>query len=596
MGEKNMNYREDKIIELPDMTRRDLKTVRLYCESLYWDYSRIEKGKIYTYEELINLIRDKTGGALPKRTHGTKGGRDIQFTAWKITLDLQEKGETRDKAYFVVNKRNFSEETKYAIAEDMIQEYLLSRDNKSGLIYNIVLLLLMLRGKNNIIKGLHFKEMEFSKNKWEVEIGMVSRVFQKVLFNGNNILTQSIIGNILKASVDEIKKNIFLRALEFMGKDPDIKCKTNTKVLYIDSLKGEKLNLTDAEAAAAHKIKYQDKYYDYGTAYAGDVFVEMVNVIEEQILSDMEFDTKRDLVAAGKYPIFKECVAKRIADLETIGLIQIPEAKDGLKHNYKILNYWKVYEIKIPSDDLTNRVKKIITSNEYKNEKVAALLELNNNPSDEQLLDKKILEDYLSTLKKELNGYVETRVVSKVDLSNYDFESKEGESVAEELAWLSYFSKYAQYRVYSQAEWENFLLGSKEQTMEKDGVKFIYNSDGAISGMIDDNYSRINFETGEVDADRIDDITTIAELEKLAAVIVGDNKSIIKVKENYNKKMGDLIQSVVLSSKGEISEYGLDLEAMNKKIRELMEMQFKPQKNALKVARQIINSKKNKKD
>ena len=581
---------------LPDITGRSAKTVGLFCDSLFWDYSQIEEGKDYTYEQLVSLIKDDEGTVLPKRTK--VDSKEIQFEAWGITLDLEEIGEHAHKSYLVKKKRNFDINTKIDISNELAQDFLLSRDNKSGLIYNIVLFLLKIRGRKAWRRGEPVSMMEFSKGKWEVEVGMVSRVFQKMLFNGDNILTQSILGNILKLSVDEVKKNIFLRALEFMGNDPDINCQVKTKVLFIDADEGADTELSDTEALAAHKIKYQGKIYDYKSAYANDLLLEMIGVIEDQVLSEMKFDSQREVVAAGKYPEYRAAVARRVSNLEVSNFFIVkdkePKRKDDLgddeknegaeeKKNYKILNYWKVYEISIPDESLNKRIAKIIAKNNN----------IQRFEKEEDLLnDQALLADYLTMLKKELNEYVEGRVGTKVNLADFDFTSGEGEKLAEELSWISYFSKYAQYRIYSPREWDSFLLGNDEEIVEKDGVKFIFDKDGAISGMIDDTYNRINFVTGEVDRDGADDFTIFSALERLAAQIINENKSLIEIKDKYTKKMGDLVQSIILSQQGEISEKGLDLNAMNDKIKELMQTQFKPRKDALKIARKIMCTKK----
>lgn len=581
---------------IPDIKGRSAKTVGLFCDSLFWDYSQIEEGKDYTYDQLISLIKDDGGTVLPKRTK--VDSKEIQFEAWGITLDLEEIGEHAHKSYLVKKKRNFDINTKIDISNELAQDFLLSRDNKSGLIYNIVLFLLKIRGRKAWRRGEPVSMMEFSKGKWEVEVGMVSRVFQKMLFNGDNILTQSILGNILKLSVDEVKKNIFLRALEFMGNDPDINCQVKTKVLFIDADEGVDTDLSDTEALAAHKIKYQGKVYDYKSAYANDLLLEMIGVIEDQVLSEMKFDSQREVVAAGKYPEYRTAVARRISNLEVskffitgdkelknkenLGGGKESEGTEG-KRNYKILNYWKVYEISIPDESLNKRITKIIAKNNN----------IQKFESEEDILnDQALLADYLTMLKKELNEYVEVRVGTKVNLADFDFTSSEGEKLAEELSWISYFSKYAQYRIYSPREWDSFLLGNDEEIVEKDGVKFIFDKDGAISGMIDDTYSRINFMTGEIDRDGADDFAIFSALERLAAQIINENKSLIEIKDKYTKKMGDLVQSIILSKQGEISEKGLDLDAMNDKIKELMQTQFKPRKDALRIARKIMYTKK----
>ena len=576
---------------IPDIKNRSTKTVGLFCDSLFWDYSKIEEGECYTYGQLISLIKDDEGNILPRRKKIES--KDIQFEAWGITLDLEEVGNHAHKSYLVTKKRDYDIDTRLDIADEITQEYLLSRDNKSGLIYNIILFLLKVRGRVGVLKDKPAATMEFSKSKWEVEVGMVSRVFQKMLFNGDNILTQSILGNILKMSVDEVKKNIFLRALEFIGKDPDIVCKVKTKVLYIDLEKGMNDEISDAEAAAAHKIKYQDKVYEYKSAYANDFFLEMVGMIEDQVLSDMEFDSQREVVAAGKYPEYRAEVNERVGELGIKDLLLQPKGKEDVEVSanngkYKILNYWKVYEISIAQEDLDKRLSKIviqdnsddITTNEVDDEAIG----------EDLLKDNGYLVDCLAMLKRELNDYIEMRVSSKVNLSNFDFKTKEGEKLAEELSWIAYFSKYAQYRSYSPREWNNFLLGGEEEIIEKDGVKFIFDNDGAISGMVDDNYNKINFAYPETEVrDSSDEFSVFSALEKLAYQIINENKSLLVIRDKYNKKMGELLQSVILSSKGEISEYGLDLDKMNEKIRELMQTQFKPQKDAMKIARKIIN-------
>ena len=136
------------------------------------------------------------------------------------------------------------------------------------------------------------------------------------------------------------------------------------------------------------------------------------------------------------------------------------------------------------------------------------------------------------------------------------------------------------------------MFGSTWQTKEKDGVKFIYDNNDVIIGMIDENYNRINFSTGETLFDKSDDFKVLAELDKLAERIIGENESIEENKAAYSKKMNELIKSTILSENGELSEIGLDLEAMNNKIRELMEMQFMPQEDALSLAYSIIKNKK----
>ena len=574
---------------IPDIKNRSAKTVGLFCDSLFWDYSKIEEGECYTYGQLISLIKDDEGNILPRRKNDS---RDIQLEALGIMLDLEEVGSHAHKSYLVTKKRDYDVDTRLDIADEITQEYLLSRDNKSGLIYNIILFLLKVRGRAGILKDKPAATMEFSKSKWEVEVGMVSRVFQKMLFNGDNILTQSILGNILKMSVDEVKKNIFLRALEFIGKDPDIVCKVKTKVLYIDLEKGISDEMSDAEAAAAHKIKYQDKIYGYKSAYANDFFLEMVGMIEDQVLSDMEFDSQREVVAAGRYPEYRAAVNQRVGELGIKDLLLQPKGKENVETStdgskYKILNYWKVYEISIAQEDLDKRLSKIVIEDGSDD---IITDEIDDKTVGKDLLnDNGYLADCLSVLKRELNDYIEMRVSSKVNLSNFDFKTKEGEKLAEELSWIAYFSKYAQDRSYSPREWNNFLLGGEEEIIEKDGVKFIFDNDGAISGMIDDNYNKINFAYPEKIIDSSDEFSVFSALERLAYQIINENKSLLAIKDKYTKKMGELLQSIILSSKGEISEYGLDLDKMNEKIRELMQTQFKPQKDALKIARKIIN-------
>lgn len=602
---------------LPKTDKRSARTVELFYQSLFWDYSEIKVGESYTYEELATKIKDIYEKSLPIKHGGLKGGRDIQFDAWKITLDMEEVGEGHGRKYLILNKHDYTDDMKVEIGEDIIEEYLLSRDNKSGLIYNIVLFLLAYRGRLNRVAGEHILSMEFSKSKWEVELGMVSRVFHKVLFNGDNILTQSILGNILKIAVDEVKKNIFFRAMEFLGRDPDISCKTKTKVLYVDIGQGTGTDISDAEAAAAHKIKYQNKVYHYESGYAKDELLEMIKVVEDRVLVEMGYDSLRELVAAGQYSIYKERVNKKVFEINANGLF-VPsackkigswgdwgseteselilsssgnEGKNKTAPQYRILNYWQVHEISINKEELVKRIRRIA---EIRNEDEARSTKI-------CLYDRDLIADYLTGFKKELNEYVEMRVAPKVDLADFDFTSSEGEKLAEELSWISYFSRYAQYRNYSPEEWEGFLFGSKEKDkeeggiIEKDGVKFIFDADGVISGMIDDSYNRINFITGQINKDAPDDAAIFSTLEKLAAQIISENKSLAEIKDRYSRKMGELITSIILSKQGEISEKGFDLDAMNEKIRELMQTEFKPRKDALKIARKIIAMEKERK-
>ena len=574
---------------LPDMERRSLKTAVLFCNSLSYDYSGVEIGKEYTYDELRSLIRDEMGGELPKR-QGGKHGRDIQLEAWNIALDIEERGEKKGKRYFVKNRYAFTEKDKTNIANEIMQEYLLSQDNKSGVIYEIVLCLLYLRGRavtND--KGI-CRAMEFSRSKWEVEIGLISRVFQKMLYNGDNVLTKTILGNILKVSVDEAKKNVFMRALEFIRKDKSIISSSNIKVLYIDTLAESSSSYEGSDgdddkfmAGRSDKIKYRNKYYDYHTAYADSFLVEIIKLAEEEVMESMGFANQKQLVAAGKYLAFQNGVRAKLEELDGNSFFIKTGELPG-EHKYKLLYYWKTYEIQMENKDLAERVKAIIKNTVFEDFTVPT--------DDAEVLSRPVVEAYVEELKKEINKYIEAKVTAKVDLEDFDFSSPEGKEVMEELAWMSYFSRYSQYRVYSEKEWEQFLFGSTWQTKEKDGVKFIYDNNDVIIGMIDENYNRINFSTGETLFDKSDDFKVLAELDKLAERIIGENESIEENKAAYSKKMNELIKSTILSENGELSEIGLDLEAMNNKIRELMEMQFMPQEDALSLAYSIIKNKK----
>ena len=231
-----------------------------------------------------------------------------------------------------------------------------------------------------------------------------------------------------------------------------------------------------------------------------------------------------------------------------------------------------LFTLKWMLQDLKKKILTLIdfSDNEYSDQEVSAL-NIFNDKNEDGSVKKDALEKYLAVFKKELNEYVKMRVASKVDLDNYNLDDKEVKTIAEELAWISCFAKYARYRVYSPKEWENFLLGMNRQNIiEKDGIKFIYDNKGAILGMIDDNYDRINFETGEIIVDKDEDenstIDAIIELEPIVSEIIKDNKSLIEVRDNYNRKMEELIQSMLLAQRGEISERGFDLEAMNNKI------------------------------
>lgn len=590
---------------LPEIERRNIKTIELFCKSLFWDYDKIKVGEYYSYDDLVSKIKGYNGESLKRRPGGGKGGRDIQFDAWRIILDIEEVGATKDKMYHIVGKHNYSIDEKIELAEEIMEDYLLSRDNQSGLIYEIVLCLLWLRGRFASLNDAAAKQMEFSKSKWEVEIGMVSRVFQKMFINGNNVLTQTILGNILKTAVNETKKNMFLRALEFINKDPSIDLETNTKILYIN-LSDDCASSTDidetksaAEVNLHRQIKYKDNYYTYKTTYANTSLIEIIRTIEDQVVEEMGFDSQKQIVAAGKYLAFKNLVEKRISDLDFNCLSNDDNNSNsnGLDNlinkpvKYKVLHYWKTYRVKMSNNSLEERVKKIIKNNLYLDPAVDEII--NGEDDDNKLLSRQIVENYLGNLKKEVNEYVKARVSSKVDLDGFDFNSEEGKAIVEELSWISYFAKYANYRIYSQEEWNNFLFGSEMQAIEKDGLRFLFDDTGTIIGMIDDNYNRINFSTGEILKDKTDDFRLIAELDELLVEkIIEENKDIVLAREKYSGEMRELVKSLVLSPNGEISEKGFDLETMNEKIRELMQVQFKPQEDAERLAYKIMKDNK----
>lgn len=575
---------------LPRTEKRNYKTILMYYNSLWYNYDNIKAGKEYSYKELISLITDEGGGKLPEKSSGK--WRIPQLEAFKITLDMEERGSTQNRKYYIKAKHEYAPEQKQEIIDKINQDYLLTRSNKKGLIYEIILCLLYLRGRTIEFGNKTYKAMEFSKSGWEIEIGLVSRVFQKMLYNDDNILTKTIMGNILKVCTDEAKKHVFSRALDFIIDDQDIYCNLKTKVIYINE---------NEEPGKIHahlpQVEYNGRKYNYDLGYAHPLLEDRIKKIEDQVLESMGFLNKSALVGEGKYNQFLKQVRERIREINPITMIKALDGETDVSFGHKlnpkitILGYWKSYEIGIDPQRLEQRVKEIINGGQEEESERAS--EFGKKMGDSYLDNYNIVAEYLGLLKIELNEYIKDKIAEKVKLDKIDPKSEAGQALIKEISWLNYFAKHSQYRIFNDEAWGRYLFGAAANNLEDDGLHAIYDNKGVVVGLLDDNFRCIDTSTGTLIKPKTDDFVAIRELDAFVKQVMGGEDGLKGIKDKYNDKIDKLVQdSVSLSEHGEISKIGPDFETMNKKIRELMEMQFIPQEEALRYAYAIVKDKK----